>query len=91
MGTALARWLEDRVRDNERMTILGEEFAPVGERKHHAARSFAEKRGYSIANIEVVRSLELPVAPEVLDAPGAGSYEAMGRYEVSVHRHGVPD
>lgn len=61
-GSALTEWLEARARANGRSVHAVEIAVPVGTRDDHPARRFAERRGYSVASIEIVRRLELPVS-----------------------------
>ena len=72
--------------------LLTEVFVPVGDRESHADREFALRRGYAVSSVEIVRSLPLPVAPDVMARARASRAEAMGdAYELSVHVDGVPD
>jgi GNAT superfamily N-acetyltransferase len=91
VGSALAEWLEDRARANERSVHAIEVAVPVGARDDHPARLFAERRGYSVASTEIVRSLPLPIAPALLDRLEASARPAWaGEYDLSVHHDGVP-
>jgi GNAT superfamily N-acetyltransferase len=91
VGSALAEWLEDRARANERSVHAVELAVPVGARETHPARRFAERRGYSVASFEIVRSLPLPVAPDLLDRLELSARPAWeAAYELSVHHDGVP-
>lgn len=91
VGSALVDWMEQRGREGGRRLLLGEVFVPVGDRESHADRRFALERGYAVSSVEIVRSLTLPVAPDLLDRHRARAAEAMGdAYELSVHVDGVP-
>jgi GNAT superfamily N-acetyltransferase len=90
-GSALAQWCEEQARAERRAMLLAEVFVPVGDRDSHPDREFALKRGYSVTSVEIVRSLKLPVDPELLAREKARSAATMGdEYEVSVHVDGVP-
>lgn len=92
VGSALLEWTEERARAGGRQLLLGEVYAPVGDRETHADREFALKRGYSVASVEIVRSLPLPVDADLLAGQRQKAAEAMGdEYEVTVHVDGVPD
>jgi GNAT superfamily N-acetyltransferase len=92
VGSALAEWLESRARANERSVHAIQLAVPVGERETNPARLFAERRGYTVASHEVVRSLPLPVAPDVLDQLDAAARPAWEtEYELTVYHQGVPD
>ena len=92
VGTALAEWAERTAKEEQRTMVLTHVFVPPGERDAHPVRRFAEARGYSVSNVEVVRRLRLPVADDVLaryEAHAAAAYA--DRYKVSVHLNGVPE
>lgn len=92
VGSALLEWAEERARAGGRQMLLGEVYTPVGDRETHADREFALKRGYSVASVEIVRSLPLPVDAELLAGHWQRAAEAMGdEYEVTVHVDGVPE
>ena len=92
VGSALLEWAEARARAGARAMLLGEVFVPVGDRETHADRTFALTRGYTVASVEIVRSLPLPVDSELLAAQWHRAAEAMGdEYEVTVHVDGVPE
>jgi GNAT superfamily N-acetyltransferase len=92
VGSGLVDWMESQARAAGREMLLAEVFVPVGDRDSHPSREFAVRRGYSVSSIEIVRSLPLPVAPDLLDRHESRAREAMGdAYELSVHVDGVPD
>lgn len=92
VGSALVAWVEERAREQSRSVVVTEVVVPAGERDTHPGRGFAEKRGYALANIEIVRRVQLPVPEEVLSELGETAQTALGdRYEVSVHVNGVPE
>jgi GNAT superfamily N-acetyltransferase len=92
VGSALLEWTEERARAGGRQLLLGEVYMPVGDRETNADREFALKRGYSVASVEIVRSLPLPVDADLLAGQRQRAAQAMGdEYEVTVHVDGVPD
>jgi GNAT superfamily N-acetyltransferase len=91
IGSALVAWTEERARAARRELLLTEVFVPVGARESHPDRDFALRRGYAVSSVEIVRSLPLPVDPEVMARHRDGSAAAMGdAYELRVHVNGVP-
>lgn len=92
IGSALLAWAEDRARAERRSLIISETVVPAGERDRHPARVFATRHGYSLASVEVVRRVLLPVPEECLEQLEAGARAARGdTYDVSVHVNGVPE
>ena len=68
IGSALLSFLEDRAREADRTVLLTDSNITFATRDTHPYRRFAEKRGYSLANVEVRRRLLLPVPAEQLQA-----------------------
>jgi GNAT superfamily N-acetyltransferase len=92
VGSALLEWTEQRARAAGRDMLLSEVFVPVGDRESHADREFALRRGFAVSSVEIVRSLRLPVPPELLDDHRRRSAAATGdEFELSVHVDGVPE
>jgi GNAT superfamily N-acetyltransferase len=91
VGSALLAWTEDRARLEGRPVIVSEAVVPVGERDEHPARLFATRRGYSLASVEVVRRVLLPVPEARLDELEAAVPARGDLYDVSVHVNGVPN
>ncbi len=90
-GSALIDWMEQQARAAGRDMLLTEVFVPVGDRERHADREFALHRGFTVSSVEIVRSLPLPVEPQVMDHHERRAAEGMGEaYELSVHVDGVP-
>ena len=67
-GGALLDHLVRLAGDSGRAVLLGEVTVPSGERTTHPYAKFAEKHGFSLANVEVRRDLPLPVSDEQLTA-----------------------
>jgi GNAT superfamily N-acetyltransferase len=92
VGSALLAWTEERARLEGRSAIVSEAVVPVGERDEHPARLFATRHGYSLASVEIVRRVLLPVPEGTLDELEAGAVAACGDlYDVTVHVNGVPE
>ena len=68
VGTAIVEQLTETLRRSDRTTILAEVNVPFARRADHGYRQFAERRGFKLANIEIRRTLDLPVPVEQLDA-----------------------
>lgn len=91
LGSALVDWTEERARAARREMLITEVFVPVGARDSHPDREFALRRGYAVSSVEIVRSLPLPVDPDLLTRHRERAGAAMGdAYELSVHVDGVP-
>ncbi len=92
VGAALVEWTEQQAKEAGRDLLLTQVFVPVGDRASHADREFALRRGYTVSSVEIVRSLPLPVATDLLTRYRDHAAEAMGdAYELSVHVDGVPE
>ncbi|MGN6750981.1 MAG: GNAT family N-acetyltransferase [Intrasporangium sp.] len=92
VGTALLDWIEQAARRDGRSTVLAELFARPEERETHRDRRFAERHGFTLANVEISRQLDLPVPPERLEALEQSARADHGdRYDIQVHLNGVPE
>ncbi|MEW1955626.1 GNAT family N-acetyltransferase [Terrabacter sp. NPDC080008] len=90
-GTALVERLVARAREEGRATVLVEFHVPP-DSDGHGYRRFAERHGFVLGNIEVVRHLELPVAAALLDRHAAQARPRWdGAYRLETHVGGVPD
>jgi GNAT superfamily N-acetyltransferase len=67
VGTALEQHVSEVAHAEQRPTVIGEATVPADERDDHAYRRFAEARGYSLANVEIARVLDLPIDEQQLD------------------------
>ena len=65
-GSALVDLVIHRTKDEGRSTIITETAYPLERRDDHPYRVFAERRGFTLANTEVHRVLDLPVAEQLL-------------------------
>lgn len=92
IGSALLSAAEGSAVAEGRSMVVAEAAVPVGERDSHPSRSFVTRHGYSLASVEVVRRLLLPVEEAQLGRLEAHATAAHGdRYSLSVHVNGVPD
>jgi len=64
IGSALADHLVEMARAEGRTRLMCEMNLAFADRESHPYRQFAEKRGFTLANTEVRRSLPLPVSDE---------------------------
>jgi GNAT superfamily N-acetyltransferase len=66
IGSALLTKAVEAARAAGRAKVLTEANVPVEAREDHPYRTFAEKHGFALANIEVCRTLDLPVDDDAL-------------------------
>jgi GNAT superfamily N-acetyltransferase len=91
VGTALERRASELARRENRSTIIGEARVPADQRDDHVARRFAEAHGYALANVEIARALDLPVADEQLDAWAAEAAPLHQDYRLETFDGSIPD
>ncbi len=63
-GTALVEHVIDRAKNDGRTVLIGDSHLPADAGEDHPHQRFAEKSGFTLANTEVHRVLDLPVADE---------------------------
>lgn len=90
-GTALAERLAERTAAAGRRTVLVEVNVPDDERENHPHVRFARRHGYSYANTEVRRILDLPLDPARLEALAAGTAPRHEGYRVESFVGGLPE
>jgi GNAT superfamily N-acetyltransferase len=91
VGSALLDRLVEEARTAGRRRLLANVWLPFDRREQHPYRRFAERHGFTLANVEVRRDLALPVADAVLDdlgAEGAGQHRG---YELRTFTDDMPD
>ncbi len=66
-GSAMTDALVQKASDDGRTILLAQLNYPLGADESHPYRAFAAKHGFRLANVEVHRALELPVASDHLD------------------------
>ena len=91
VGSAVLSFLEDKAREAGRTVLLTESHVPFATRDNHRYRQFAEKRGYSLANVEVRRRLRLPVPDEQLQAWADEAAPHHAGYHIQTFVDDVPD
>lgn len=91
IGTALLDHLVGLATAAGRTTLLAETTAPFERVEDHPDRRFAERRGFTLGNIEVVRHQALPVSEGDLDAWQARASERAADYRIETHVNEFPD
>ncbi len=66
IGSALMTHVVKAAKDAGRTKVLTESNIPVSAREDHPDRKFAEKNGFTLANVEMRRVLDLPVDDDLL-------------------------
>jgi GNAT superfamily N-acetyltransferase len=89
VGRALLAELERFARADDRTTVIGSAFAPVGEES--PGSHFAAAMGYPVASHEETKTVDLRTAPATWPALDAEVEAALGGYRVEVHAEHVPD
>jgi len=90
-GSALLEQVVRRTREEGRSTVLAETHVPDGAHDGHPHVRFAERHGFSYANTEVRRILELPVDPALLDSLVASSAGRHEGYRVESYAGELPE
>jgi GNAT superfamily N-acetyltransferase len=91
VGTALEQAMSELAERERRPTVIGEAHVPADQRDDHPSRRFAETRGYALANVEIARSLELPIAADQLDAWESEAATAHDGYRLETFDGPIPD
>lgn len=90
VGGALVERAVERTREDGRTTILAEFNVPDEHREDHAHVRFARGYGFTYANTEIARTLDLPVAPELLTRLAAESAERHAGYRIESYVGSLP-
>jgi GNAT superfamily N-acetyltransferase len=90
-GSALLRHVVERTREEGRVTVLAETHVPDGDHARHPHVRFAEAHGFTWANTEVRRILDLPVDPRLLDELATGAAARHEGYRVESYFGALPD
>ena len=90
-GSQLLAAAEQGVRQLGRSLLVTELKIPAGAGAEHGYRRFAEQHGFTWANSEVVRWLDLPVPAAHLDAWSALAAERHEGFTLETHVDAVPD
>ena len=91
IGSALTDFVIEQARDAGRTDLLTETNLAFEDRDNHPYRAFLEHRGFSLANVEVRRILDLPVADEQLQAWIDASAPHHPDYRLATYVDDVPD
>jgi GNAT superfamily N-acetyltransferase len=91
VGAALEERVTRLAAQEGRTTMIGIAYVPAGQRDDHPNRTFAESRGYTLANVEIARALELPVLAEQLDAWEAEATPYLDGYRLETFDGAIPD
>ncbi|MGC4937975.1 GNAT family N-acetyltransferase [Kribbella sp. DT2] len=90
-GRALGRLLDERAAEHGRSVLISQVEVPSGATESTPGQRFATALGFSAANFEVHRVLELPLAPELLDELSAKAAERHQGYALRSWRDRCPD
>jgi GNAT superfamily N-acetyltransferase len=90
-GRALGRVVDERAAELDRSVVMTQVEVPIGAAAATAGQAFATTLGFSAANFEVHRVLELPLAESLLDELSAKAAERHQGYELRSWRDRCPD
>lgn len=91
IGAALVDGIVEVARAEGRTQLLGGAGVPFDQRDSSPIVAWAERLGFTVANLEIQRNLELPVATELLDEIAAEADEKRGDYEIRTYVGRLPD
>ncbi|HEY7722358.1 MAG TPA: GNAT family N-acetyltransferase [Pedococcus sp.] len=90
-GSALLARVVERTREEGRATVLFETHVPDGERETHGHVRFLQRHGFTHANTEIRRILDLPLDPAQLAELASGAAPHHEGYRVESHPGGLPE
>jgi GNAT superfamily N-acetyltransferase len=90
-GSALVERVVARTREDGRATVLVETHVPDDARTSHSYVRFAEQHGFTYANTEIRRILELPVDPAELDRLAVAAATRHEGYRVESYVGRLPE
>lgn len=90
-GSALLDRVVERTREEGRRTVLMETNVPDDARDGHPYARFAERHGFTYANTEIRRILDLPIDPERLTGLAADAAAHHEGYRIEFHRGPLPE
>lgn len=85
IGSALLSDVLDRCRQAGRTDVVTDMKVPIECREDHGYRRFAERHGFTYANVEVVRRQQLPVPAEQVDAWSAAAAKRHPGYTIETY------
>ncbi|NNM46276.1 GNAT family N-acetyltransferase [Knoellia koreensis] len=91
VGSALAEKAVERTRADGRTTALVEFHVPDDNREDHEYARFARRHGFTYANTEIRRILDLPVDPALLQGFADEAAERHEGYRIETHVGGLPE
>lgn len=91
IGSALVDFLVDHARAEGRTRMLTEMNLAFADRESHPYRTFAERRGFALANVEVRRKLDLPVDDTTIRAWADDAAPHHADYRIETFIDDVPD
>ena len=91
IGAVALGGLLDVARKNGRTQLVTGAGIPFDGRDDHPILRWAKRQGFTLANMEVQRNLELPVDDALLDEIAAGAAEKHGDYEIVTCVGPLPD
>ena len=91
IGSALVECFVALLRAERRSALLVESALPVSDREHHPYARFARKHGFSMANVEVRRVLDLPLDKGLAEAMGAEAAPHHESYEIVTFEDEIPE
>ena len=91
IGRVVLDGLVDLARDEGRTQLLANAGIPFEERETSPLRAWVERHGFTLANLEIQRDLDLPVDPALLDRLATEAAEKHGDYEIRTFLGGIPD
>ena len=91
IGSALADFVAERTRAENRTTVLGESSYRFEDRETHPYLKFAKKNGFDVANIEIVRVLDLPVPRASLETMRDEAAPHHAAYRIETYVDDIPE
>ncbi len=91
IGSALVEGILERMRAEARSVLIVDAGIPGDRRGDHPYARFALRHGFTMANVEVHRVLDLPVETSVLEAMAAEAAPYHEGYRIRTFEDGVPE
>ncbi|MGZ5417370.1 MAG: GNAT family N-acetyltransferase [Nocardioides sp.] len=91
IGAVVLESLVDLARLDGRTQLLSNAGVPFEERDSSPVIAWAERNGYSVANVEIQRNLDLPVDADLLETMAAEAAEKQGDHEIRTFVGPLPD
>ena len=91
IGAVVMDGIVDVAKEDGRTQLLGGAGIPFEERETSPVLAWAERLGFTLANMEIQRNLELPVSDALLDEIEAEAEAKRGDYEIRSYVGRLPD